>query len=324
MPHSIYKNARTVACGLAPVLLIVVALCGHAAHAVEVERDLTLGLGYRNAELNWNIAGALDGTSPNVLSELKWYEMQMVEVNAASELRVGKHVLARGRANYGEVVDGHNQDSDFVGDNRTGEFSRSNNKGDGQAGEGSVGVGYQFWWYDSSVGRYARIVPQVGYAWRGQYFNITDGRQTLPASAAGPIDNLNSSYDAEWQGPWLGLTLDMDAGEDTRLRLDFEYHFTDYHAEANWNLRDDWAHPVSFVHDTRATGVVAALELNRKLSERWSFVARVESQRFVGEPGTDIINSIDSNTGAIEQLSTRLNAVLWQSLAANVGVTLRF
>src|SRR3569623_985030 len=115
----------------------------------------------------------------------------------------------------------------------------------------------------------------------------------------------------------------MDAGEDTRLRLDFEYHFTDYHAEANWNLRDDWAHPVSFVHDTRATGVVAALELNRKLSERWSFVARVESQRFVGEPGTDIINSIDSYTGAIEQLSARLNAVMWQSLAANVGVTLR-
>src|SRR3569832_1836377 len=140
MPHSIYKNARTVACGLAPVLLIVVALCGHAAHAVEVERDLTLGLGYRNAELNWNIAGALDGTSPNVLSELKWYEMQMVEVNAAAELRVGKHVLARGRA------------------------------------------GYQFWWYDSSVGRYARIVPQVGYAGRGRGGGGAGGRRARPRS----------------------------------------------------------------------------------------------------------------------------------------------
>lgn len=323
-PDFIYGRVRALVRRLAPCLLIVAALEGHTAFAADVERDLTLGLGYRNAELNWNIAGNLAGTSPNVLSELKWYDMQMVEVNAAAELRVGTHVLMRGRGAYDKVMDGRNQDSDFSGDNRTGEFSRSNNKGDGQAGEGSAGLGYVIPWYDSSVGRYARIIPQVGYAWRGQYFNVTDGRQTIPQSAAGPIANLNSSYHAEWQGPWLGLSIDMDASEDTRVRLDFEYHLADYHAEANWNLRDDWAHPVSFVHNTRATGVVAALELNHKLSKLWSFVARIESQRFVGEPGTDTINTINSGTGAIEQMSTRLNEVLWQSFVANVGVTLRF
>lgn len=316
-------DVRAMTRRLAPSLLITALLAGHAS-AADMERDFTLGLGYRNAELNWNIAGDLDGTSPNVLSELKWYEMQMVEVNAAAGMRIGRHWVMHGRGSYGAVVDGHNQDSDFAGDDRTLEFSRSNNRGGGQAGEASIGAGYQIWWYDSSVGRFARIIPQIGYAWRAQYFTITDGRQTLPASAAGPIDNLNTRYDAEWQGPWVGLSLDMDAGEATRLRFDLEYHYVDYRAEADWNLRDDWAHPVSFVHDTRATGVVAALTFDRKLGERLSFVARIESQRFVGEPGIDLINAVDSDTGAIEQLSTRLNTVLWQSIAAHFGITLRF
>ena len=304
--------------------LIVLSGWTLQAGAVEVETELSLGLGYRTADLNWDIAGNLVGTGPNVLSELKWNDMQLGEATAAGELRIDKRLVLRGRGAYGWILSGNNQDSDYDGNNRTLEFSRSNSEAGGRVGEATFGLGYEFWWYDSSVGRYARVIPQFGYAWRRQYLDIHNGRQVIPASAASPIDDLDSSYDTEWQGPWLGLTLDMDASDRTRVSLEFEYHFADYHAEANWNLRTDWAHPVSFVHDTTATGVVAALAFRQELGRHWLLSARIESQHFKGEPGVDTINLINSTTGAIDQVATRLNTVEWQSLAANLALTLRF
>ncbi len=292
--------------------------------AAGLEGDASLGLGYSVSELNWNIAGSLAGTAPNILSELEWKDLNVAMLHAAGELSVDKQLLLRGRAAYGEVISGDNQDSDYNGDDRSLEFSRSNNRGDGQVIEASLGVGYQFWWYDNTAGRYARIIPMFGYAWRGQYLSISEGQQVIPASEAGPIANLNSSYDARWQGPWMGLSLLMDTSERTRVTLDVEYHFADYRAEANWNLRTDLDHPLSFLHETRGTGVVAALSVRHDLSANWALTARVESQRFEGDPGLDTINLIDAASGALDPAVTRLNAVEWQSLGGMLALTRRF
>lgn len=309
---------------VAAAVFALAVLSWRPAAAVEMERELSLGLGYRAAELDWNIAGTLAGTGPNILSELSWRDLQIADVHAAAEFRIAKRLLLHGRAAYGAVLDGDNQDSDYAGNNRTLEFSRSSNRGGGELGEGSVGVGYQFWWLDPSVGRHARFIPQFGYAWRGHYLDITDGRQVIPASAAGPIPNLNSSYHAQWQGPWLGVAIDMDASEQSRIALEFEYHYADFRAEADWNLRDDWAHPVSFIHETRANGVIAAIAFDHTLGKRLGLEVRVESQRFKGDPGIDIINTINDSTGAIERMATRLNAVEWQSLGGHVALRWRF
>ncbi len=295
-----------------------------AGAATEVEADASLGLGYRDAEFSWNIAGTLAGTDPNILSELNWKDMHIAELHAAGEVSIDNRLLLRGRASYGEVVKGENQDSDYAGDNRSFEFSRSNNKGGGQLGEATLGVGYQFLWYDSTVGRYARFTPMFGYAWRGHYLTISDGKQTIPASDAGPIANLDTTYDVEWQGPWLGASLLMDATERTRVTLDVEYHYADYHAEADWNLRDDLAHPVSFIHATRATGVVVGLEVRHDLTPAWAITTRFESQNFEGDAGLDTVNLIDEDTGALDPSATRFNTAKWQSLTANIMATWRF
>ena len=301
----------------------LIAAPGLAA-AAELESALSLGLGYNKPELNWDIAGSLAGTGPNVLSELKWQDMHVAELHAAGELSVDRRLFLRGRASYGEVIEGENRDSDYNGDNRSLEFSRSINRGEGQIAEAGLGLGYQFWWYDKTVGRYARIVPMLGYAWRGQYLGISEGRQVVPTSAAGPIDNLDSSYDASWQGPWMGLSLLMDTSDRTRVDLDLEYHFADYRAEANWNLRTDLAHPVSFLHETRATGFVAALSVRHDISADWALTTRFETQYFKGDPGLDTIFLIDETTGAVEPAVTRLNRVEWQTYSAVLAITRRF
>ncbi|MBW2177153.1 MAG: TonB-dependent receptor, partial [Deltaproteobacteria bacterium] len=39
------------------------------------------GFSLRKAKLDWNIAGQTDGTNPNILSELTWDKLDIVELN---------------------------------------------------------------------------------------------------------------------------------------------------------------------------------------------------------------------------------------------------
>ena len=71
------------------------------------------------------------------------------------------------------MVKGYNQDSDYNGDNRTLEFLRSNSKGGGEIGEGSIGLGYHFRLFKSSAGLYTHVTPMVGYALDLQYLTIS-------------------------------------------------------------------------------------------------------------------------------------------------------
>ena len=50
---------------------------------------------------------------------------------------------------------------------------------------------------------------------------------------------LNNSYDTQWKGSWLGLDALLGLGEKLSLNSTVEYHWVNYSAEANWNLRSD-------------------------------------------------------------------------------------
>mgnify|MGYP001605416444 CR=1 FL=1 len=284
--------------------------------------DLSLGTDYRHAQLDWNIAGSLAGTTPNVLSELTWHDLEIAQVTAAAQVSVHDRLVLRGRLGYGAVVKGKNRDSDFDGDNRTLEFLRSDSKGGGEIADGGIGLGYQFRIYDQTAGHYAHVTPMVGYSRHLQYLKITDGMQTIPAT--GPIANLDSKYDADWAGPWLGLDLRLETGERTAVTIDVEYHWADYYAKANWNLRDDLTHPVSFRHDANGFGFIAAMALSHAVSKRWEVVARVESQYWETDPGIDTLYTVNTVTRVVQPTVTRLNEVKWPSLSAGVAATDRF
>ncbi len=305
-------------------LLASVAVVGLLAPAVTMALDLdyeaSLGVGYRYDELRWDIAGTLAGTSPNILSELTWRDMESAQVQADVNMLVDNTLLLRGRGSYGEVQNGKAQDSDYNGDNRTLEFSRSNSESDGYVADVDVGVGYQFRVYDSSVERYARIIPMIGYARRTQHFTIFDGEQTVPA--AGPIDGLHSTYSTEWEGPWLGLSIRMEADERTTVNFEVQRHWADFYAEANWNLRTDLAHPVSFVHETQGRGMLVAMELSHQWRDPWAFGVRLEWQDWQGEPGVDRIFDVSGASPSV--LVTRLNGVDWEAFAASLSASYRF
>ena len=278
--------------------------------------------GYRKDDLKFNIAGTSAGTNPNILSELTWSDLRMVQAKAKIETVLYNHLVIEGLAKYAEIYKGDVQDSDYSGDNRTAEFSRSNNKSDEKnAMDFSGGIGYRV-----NLDNNPQILPEfdqlwltalAGYAYDSMHLKMTDGLQTIPAT--GVFNGLDSTYIPRWKGPWVGLQL---GGEKKRISgfLRVEYHFVDYYAKADWNLRADFQHPKSFEHIADGgQALVFELEGNYRLNERWSLNANAGIQNWRMEDGLDRTFFSD---GTI--LTTKLNEVEWKSYALMLGATYAF
>ncbi len=283
-----------------------------AARLNGLELDVLTGL--RVDQFDWNIAGNLSGTGPNILSELTWSDLEILELKVRARKTI-KRLYLRGSLGYGFIFDGTNQDSDYLGDDRTLEFSRSNNNaGDGSVWDISFGAGYAGW--ALMAGR-LKVMPMLGYSLHKQNLTITDGFQTIPAT--GPFGGLDSSYNALWMGPWLGVDVDYGAAEKLKVFGSFELHAASYSATANWNLRSDFDHPKSFEHTADGYGIVLALGADYELSPELSVKAGVERQDWHASDGTD--RTFFSN-GVVSD--TRLNEVNWSSTSVAAGIEYRF
>ncbi len=289
------------------ILSLFITVHPSFVHAADVYRNaFSIDAGYRVDDLDWNIAGDINGSNPNILSELTWKDLKIFQVRTTGKVFVARGLLIEGRLGYGWIYDGTNRDSDYLSDNRTGEFSRSDNRADsGQVLDASIGLGYMFI-FGEGYG-IMHFTPLVGYSHSEQDLTITEGFQTIPYT--GPFAGLNSSYDTRWSGPWVGAEVLFDFGEANITGL-FEYHWADYYAEANWNLRTDFAHPKSFEHVADGNGIVIALDWNVALAENILLSAGIEYRNWSTDHGIDRTFFASGATS-----ETRLNEVNWKSTA---------
>ncbi len=279
-----------------------------------------LQLGYRADSLDWNIASDLTGqTTPNIISELQWTDLQIPLIGLDVDAYSAGFFL-RGKFAYGEIDKGDNQDSDYFSDNRTDEFSRSNNAAGGEVADASIGLGYRF---DTTI-RSSRfnsyLMPMLGYSIHTQDLQMTNGFQTIPATGAFP--GLNSTYDTEWQGGWLGLVFGQENSK-TDLEIEFSviYHDLDYQAEADWNLRvgspDGFLHPKSYEHVADGSGMTISLQSSKKISKHAFWVLGLGYKRWQTGAGLTTFYIWDGSTA-----QQRLNKVNWESSMINVGLGL--
>lgn len=289
------------------------------ALAADIKADLTLATGYRVDDLHWNIAG--NSNNPNVLSELTWSDLQTLQATASGSALVNEWLYLRGFLGYGYTFSGDNQDSDFSGNDRTQEYSRSSSSADGGSVlDAAIGVGYRF----SLLSGRLKLAPLLGYSYSQQKLKQTDGVQVIatPAKgtpAAGPLQGLDSSYDASWLGPWLGIDLSFDITERITLFGSFEYHWASFDAEGNLNLRSDLAHPKSYEHDADGKGFLITLGAEYHLSGPWAVNLSFNYQEWSTDPGVDRLYAAN---GSVQE--TRLNEVQWDSWSLMVGLVYRF
>jgi len=169
-----------------------------------IEINGSLQTGYRRDQLNWNIASEISGsTTPNILSELSWTNIEIYQFKTKGEVLLNDLFVFDGVLSYGEIYDGDNQDSDYSGNDRTLEFSRSNNKADsGNTFDitGAIGVKVPMKKIDILT-----KIDQVdltvlgGYSYHEQNLEMTDGSQTIPLT--GTFSGLESRYETAWNGP---------------------------------------------------------------------------------------------------------------------------
>jgi len=281
----------------------------HCAHAWDSVLDLDVG--YRTDKLDWNIASNASGTStPNILSELSWDDLRIRQLGASWRLTRADGVQLHAHIDYGWIVDGRNRDSDYLGNNRTQEFSRSDNDTNGDyvwdlalAGGMRVPITDVF-----------AFIPSVGVSHHAQLLRITDGNQTIPPS--GPFPGLDSTYRTQWTGPFIGAEINAAIGARVQAFVRMEHHWANYYAKANWNLRSDFQHPRSFEHEADGTGRLLAVGLSSgPLWSGWRARLTYQYQKWRTDPGIDRV-FFDDGSVAI----TRLNEVNWTSRALLLGL----
>ena len=283
--------------------------------------------GYRQDDLRWSIQGLTPTilTLPQryslLLSELTWSDLNILQLEFGLQRKLPRQFIVKGQVGYGFIFDGKNQDSDYWDDNRAVEWSRSLQDSDnGDTWDLSVALGYELLLFSKMV----TITPLAGLSYHAQNLTMRNGVQVISdygwPTPLGPFPFLDSSYDAKWYGPWLGMELGWPGwrkNTSTRgleLLAGFEYHWVDYEADAFWNLR-----MLSFEQKANGNGIVLYGGLRYFFNARWALNIDLKYQDWETDPGNDRFW-----VGSGPTFETAFNGAEWESAAATVGVTCRW
>lgn len=292
-----------------------------------------LSLLYRNDNLDWRIAPADE--QPDILSELNWRDIQLAGLSWRAQWPLAPHwSLETLLAGAGEVG-GSVRDSDYVYSDRQAEFSRSVAGVDhSHVADAALGLRLQL-----SESRLAMpgLALTGGVVWHEQNLRASRARQEVsradvcPPSLCGSFSpppegysfDAGSQYRADWRGGYLGAQLEFWLQPALSLRLDYQYQRLKYHAEANWALRSEFAHPLSFSHDAWGHNHQGQLALNFFASDGsgWQ-LALFGSQARTGSGNADVRWA---NSGDVAQGSgLRLQGVDWRSAGMSLGYSSTF
>jgi hypothetical protein len=130
-------------------------------------------------------------------------------------------------------------------------------------------VGYRFSLFSDGF----KLSLLAGYGAQEVTLGTASGHRNDRTTPASPIQGLDSTYDASWLGPWLGIDLSFQITERVALFGSLEYHWAAFHAEGNLNLRNDLAHPRSFEQDADGKGFLITLGAEYLLTGPWSLTS---------------------------------------------------
>lgn len=282
---------------------------------------VSVSSGYRQDDLDWSIAGSSGG--PNIAEELTFDTLRSIEFGVDTYIESCSGLVLNGELSIGFIVDGDNRDSDYLGDNKTLEFSRSMNSSDGDYlldVSMSVGQAFTVPW----VG--VRLVPLVGFAFHRQRVTITDGVQVISPipSMNGPIEGLDSWYQADWYGGWAGGTIDFRLFRCVGISVGGKYHWSQtFRGEGLFNLRSDAED--DFIQTAAADGITVFGALSYCLDCGWivglsgkyrDWTSDSGQHRtFITTPGTNLIGIF---------MDTPFNGANWQSYSVSFSVATEF
>ena len=252
-------------------------------------------------KLSWSIAGNLKGENPNVFSELQWKKVVGVGLNTDNYFQIHRRLGVGLRADLLRFVAGVVTDTDYEQDNRVNQvfYAREeSNKGF----SASITPLLNFKIVDRSV---FQMSIGTGYQWISKKFYLVNGET-----------DLNSSYQANWNGPVGQLNALYQLGS-FRLQASSTYSQVNYNAKANWNLIDEFERPVSFRHEAKGFVWSNELALSYPLKSTIQIKASVRYSFSSTGKGIDTLYKIHGS-----RPRTQLNDVTNQALMLSLGVVM--
>lgn len=277
-----------------------------AAQSKGQKLSIGLSTGAVNQDLKWSIAGNLAGQNPNIFSELHWQKVGGQSVGTTLVWNIYKHLLLAGDYERVFIRSGTVTDQDFSGDNRSGIiYDERFNADKGHATDWSASAGY-------------KLINQPKFnlhAFAGYRIN----RQSLVLyDQTGSFPNLNSTYTARWKGPFIKSMAAIELVKKLQVSASISYNQVNYQAISDWNLAQDFQHPISYRHTAKGFGITGDLGLTYAAYRHVAI--HVSGGYFTWQTGKGI-DELFLTSGSVDK--TQLNRVDWSGYRATAGLILK-
>ena len=286
--------------------LLMVSFAHAQTQSLNVDVLVEAGIGYRQDQLDWNI-----GNLPtDILSELQYQDIKASQPMVAVSIFAPYNMIVKGQYADADINTGVVYDYDFNG-NRSDIYLLSKSHLKGSLTDLNIQVSKKYFLSNLSAS------IDVGWSKHQQKLNSFDGFQLIPNYGA--FNGLNNNYDVMWQGKFLGTTVGFDITKNWYIDLGLRYHFFEYKAVADWNLRKEFAHPLSFEHLINAKAWDGSLAVLYKFNKYYALKLFYNNLRAKGENGTDLTYFNNNSVGMYF-----LNEVNWQYKQYGVGLNYKF
>lgn len=268
---------------------------------------LGLSGSYQEADFHWSIAGNSAGQNPNVLSEIKWKKLRAIGFGADIQWNICSNIFLKGNYYAENIRSGRVGDTDYAQDNRTYPvYQAMLNGSQGRLSRLMFAPGYSF-----RLNSRFSLDPYAGFSASRQQLHLT----RFPGETTADEMALNSRYYTRWTGAAAGAAANFTCSPVLQLTAVLEYQQLRYHADADWNLIDAFAHPLSFRHRASGYAAAACLQLNWKLCP--ALFLNIQGNYRYGETGkgTDVLYLADG-----QQQQAQLNGVFSHSAGASLGL----
>lgn len=296
---------------LSCILLLLMSFLaqGQSFYGYQTNRlSVNASAGYSYENFSWSIAGNSKGQNPNVYSELSWKGQEGAIFALDLKYNIYKQFFIEGSFAQKSIAGGNVTDTDYGADNRTNPvFDVKLNTHNGNTSAGMLALGYRF-----NISSVFNTGLSAGYAINKQSLYLDDA----DASAQ---QNLNSNYKADWRGWVIKLSPAVQFSDKITLCSSLAYHQAKYSAKANWNLIEEFEHPLSFRHNANGYGIETGLKVNYKLRSQLSF--HIAGNYFTWHTGTGT-DQLYLTSG--QNPRTQLNEVKRNGYSIMAGLGLNF
>jgi len=274
---------------------------------MEKKMQLSFSTGRQQEDFHWSIAGNNNGTDPNVLSELKWKNVAGQDYSASFKWNVWRRLVFIADFSHETVNSGSVSDMDYSADNRTlPVYAENFGDNKGYTSSWSTGAGYTIF-----NGKIYSLVGYAGYSANTQALYLVD--------LTGQLPGLNSSYKASWKGVFVKASSSVKVFKALSFSVNVAYNQVNYNANGDWNLINEFQHPVSYSHTANGYGINTNTRLVYNISHQIAVHVGYGYFNWQTGNGNDLLYL---SSGEVDK--TRLNGVFRNGYEVGGGIDVSF